>query len=55
MIKKRSGEHEKTIREFNINQQGLTLGEPLNGFQGVLRGVPNFVGQGTGLMGGPSA
>ncbi|WP_156459616.1 ATPase domain-containing protein [Brevundimonas sp. Root1279] len=55
VIKKRSGRHEKTIREFNIGDEGLTLGEPLSGFQGVLRGVPNFVGQGSGLMGDPGA
>ncbi len=55
VIKKRSGRHEKTIREFNIGDDGLTLGEPLTGFQGVLRGVPNFVGQGAGLMGDASA
>lgn len=55
VIKKRSGEHENTIREFNIGQGGLSLGEPLNNFQGVLRGVPNFVGPGSGLMGDPIA
>ncbi|CAN5161007.1 ATPase domain-containing protein [soil metagenome] len=55
VIKKRSGRHEKTIREFSIDTSGLTLGEPLNGFQGVLRGVPNFVGQGSGLMGDATA
>ncbi len=55
VIKKRSGAHEKTIREFNIGPAGLTLGEPLEGFQGVLRGVPNFVGRGSGLMGDASA
>ena len=55
VIKKRSGAHETTIREFNIGETGLTLGEPLNGFQGVLRGVPNFVGPGAGLMGEPAA
>ena len=55
VIKKRSGRHEKTIREFEIDENGLSLGEPLEGFQGVLRGVPNFVGQGSGLMGEASA
>lgn len=55
VIKKRAGGHEKTIREFDISADGLTMGEPLEGFQGVLRGVPNFVGQGTGLMGDASA
>jgi circadian clock protein KaiC len=51
VIKKRSGRHEKTIREFEISDRGLTVGEPLVNFQGVLRGVPNFVGKGSGLMG----
>lgn len=55
VIKKRSGQHEKTIREFEITNAGLALGEPLSGFQGVLRGVPNFVGTGSGLMGDASA
>ncbi|MEO6340270.1 MAG: ATPase domain-containing protein [Caulobacteraceae bacterium] len=54
VIKKRSGLHEKTIREFNIGSDGLTVGDPLSGFQGVLRGVPNFVGKGGGLMGDAS-
>ena len=55
VIKKRSGAHENTIREFEIGDGGLSVGEPLNQFQGVLRGVPNFVGPGSGLMGDPSA
>jgi circadian clock protein KaiC len=55
VIKKRAGEHEKTIREYTIGAGGLSLGEPLSGFQGVLRGVPNFVGPGAGLMGEPGA
>lgn len=45
VIKKRTGKHEETIREFRITQAGLTLGEPLSGFQGVLRGVPTWVGE----------
>jgi len=44
VIKKRTGSHESTIREFNIGGNGLTLGEPLVAFQGVLRGVPQFFG-----------
>ena len=55
VIKKRSGAHEKTIREYRIGSEGLTVGEPLKGFQGVLRGVPNFVGPGSGLMGDAGA
>ena len=39
VIKKRTGKHEDTIREFWIND-GLHVGEPLTQFQGVLRGTP---------------
>lgn len=51
IIKKRAGIHEKTIRDFNISVDGLTIGEPLENFHGVLRGVPNFVGESSRLMG----
>jgi circadian clock protein KaiC len=44
VIKKRTGSHETTIREYRISRDGLTLGEPLVGFEGVLRGTPTFVG-----------
>ena len=40
VIKKRSGPHEGTIREFWIGASGLTIGPPLDRFQGVLRGTP---------------
>ena len=43
VIKKRTGAHEDTIREYRIDQRGISLGEPLAGFQGVLRGVPELV------------
>ena len=45
IIKKRTGWHEDTIREYRITNSGLMLGEPLEEFQGVLRGVPVFVGR----------
>lgn len=44
IIKKRTGSHENTIREYRIDDRGLTIGEPLTSFQGVLRGVPNYSG-----------
>ena len=53
VIKKRTGRHEETIREFRITHVGLTLGEPLSGFQGVLRGVPTFVGEKRPLLATP--
>jgi len=52
IIKKRTGFHEDTIREYQISDKGLSLGLPLAEFQGVLRGVPNFVGGSRTLMAG---
>jgi circadian clock protein KaiC len=43
VVKKRTGAHEDTIREYRIGAGGVTLGLPLEGFQGVLRGVPTLV------------
>jgi circadian clock protein KaiC len=44
IIKKRTGAHEASIREYRIDRRGLTIGAPLSDFQGVLRGVPTYVG-----------
>jgi circadian clock protein KaiC len=44
MLKKRTGSHENTIREFSIGRTGITVGPVLEKFQGVLRGVPQYVG-----------
>lgn len=48
VIKKRTSAHEDTIREFKIDESGISLGEPLTGFQGVLRGVPTLAGESAG-------
>jgi len=50
IVKKRTGAHEDTIREFRIGGRGITLGEPLTNLQGVLRGVPTMVGGGPALL-----
>ena len=50
VVKKRTGIHEDTIREFMIDGKGITLGEPLTAFQGVLRGVPSLVSDDAGLL-----
>lgn len=50
MIKKRAGPHEDTIREYRVNDRGISLGPPLDEFQGVLRGVPIYIGQGGPLL-----
>ena len=44
VLKKRSGSHEKTIRELRLQSSGVTVGKPLTEFHGVLTGVPTFVG-----------
>jgi len=50
VIKKRGGPHEDTIREYRIGHPGLRIGDPIGGFQGVLRGVPSFTGEGHALL-----
>ena len=50
VIKKRTSAHEDTIREYRIGSRGITLGEPLMNFQGVLRGVPELVGKDEPLL-----
>jgi circadian clock protein KaiC len=50
IIKKRTGAHENTIREYIIDRRGITLGEPLTTFHGVLRGVPTLVGSDDSLL-----
>jgi circadian clock protein KaiC len=50
VIKTRTTRHERTIREFQIGRGGLKFGAPLKDFQGVLRGVPTFVGDGGVLL-----
>jgi circadian clock protein KaiC len=43
-MKKRTGGHERTIREFKITPQGIKVGEPLHQFEGILTGVPTYTG-----------
>lgn len=50
VLKKRSGAHERTIREFKIENSGLRVGEILYQFQGVLTGTPVFIGADEKLM-----
>ena len=52
VVKKRSGDHERTIRECKVSRGGLNLGEPLREFQGVLTGVPTYVGGANPLING---
>jgi len=44
IIKKRSGPHEYAVRELEMTTNGVRVGPPLDQFQGVLTGVPAYLG-----------
>jgi circadian clock protein KaiC len=48
VLKKRTGAHERTIRELRIGREGLSIGEPLTQFRGILTGVPHELKEGPG-------
>jgi circadian clock protein KaiC len=50
VVKKRSGNHEHTIREFKLSSQGVTVGPPLKGFSGIFSGTPVYKGEETPLL-----
>ena len=50
VVKRRSGDHERTIRECRVGKGGLHVGDPLRNFQGVLTGVPSYTGTVSPLM-----
>lgn len=52
VLKKRTGEHELTIREYQISKGGLSVGPVLEEFQGVLTGTPQYYGRTEPLMNG---
>jgi circadian clock protein KaiC len=47
VLKRRTGPHERTIRQLRITSDGLDIGEPLRQFRGVLTGVPQETGTST--------
>lgn len=42
VFKKRGGPHERAIRELRIDTEGITVGEPLLQFRGIMTGVPQY-------------
>jgi circadian clock protein KaiC len=44
VVKRRSGPHERSIRELSIKNGRLLIGEPLINFAGVLTGTPEYKG-----------
>lgn len=55
ILKRRSGAHENTIREYRIRVGGIKVGSPLHDFQGVLSGAPEYLGTAGPLLGRTSA
>jgi len=51
IIKKRTGAHEDSIREFRISSHGIEVGDPLVDFHGVLTGVPTYHGKAEKILG----
>jgi circadian clock protein KaiC len=49
VVKKRSGAHERSIRELKLGP-GVRVGEPLREFQGVLAGSPSYLGSERSLL-----
>jgi circadian clock protein KaiC len=50
VVKTRTTDHERTIREFRVGSDGLSIGSPLRAFQGILTGVPTYRGDPRPLM-----
>ena len=50
VVKKRSGDHERTIREFQLTPHGIEVGPPLVGFSGVFSGTPRYTGESKPLL-----
>jgi circadian clock protein KaiC len=51
VFKKRTGPHERTLRELKIESDGVRVGAPLTGFRGIMTGVPEYTGQMAALPG----
>ena len=49
VIKKRTGAHERSIRELQLTSAGLDVGEPLRSFPGILGGTTLVRQSGGGL------
>ncbi len=47
VVKKRSGPHERTIRELIMSNGTIEVGPPLTDFEGVLTGSPTYTGSRT--------
>jgi circadian clock protein KaiC len=51
VVKSRTSSHASTIHELRLGSDGLEIGAPLEGFEGVLSGLPSYRGP-TPMMSG---
>ena len=51
VVKTRTSEHERTIREFRVDAGGILIGKPITGFTGILSGSPRYVAEPSALIG----
>jgi circadian clock protein KaiC len=52
VFKKRTGSHERSIRQLKVEADGVSVGEPLRQFRGIMTGVPHYQGGALGIDGG---
>ena len=54
VFKKRTGLHQRTLRQLKITASGISIGDPLTGFRGIMTGTPEYEG-GTKLLNGSAS
>jgi circadian clock protein KaiC len=55
VIKSRTANHALTIHELGLSRDGVEIGAPLEGFEGVLTGLPSYRGATPLMSNGPDA
>lgn len=55
VIKTRTTDHERSIREFRVDAGGLNLGPPITNFSGILSGMPVYGATRGDLMDAPAS
>jgi circadian clock protein KaiC len=49
-VKHRTGAHDRVIREFALDSEGIRIGSPLTEFENVLTGSPRYIGASSELL-----
>ncbi len=50
VIKKRTGYHEESLREFRVAKGGVVVGKVLKEFKGIFSGIPSYLGNVADIM-----